>query len=52
LTFTTIASKYMIGYTDSNGRVCHAFTSSNTASVILEIVSWLSAVPRVRSKCA
>jgi hypothetical protein len=36
----------------SNGRVCHAFTSSTTASVMLEIVSWLSWVPSVRSRWA
>src|SRR5215217_2400373 len=42
LTFTTRASKYMIGWIDSNGRLCQAFTSSATASVMLEIVSWLN----------
>jgi hypothetical protein len=36
----------------SNGRPCHALTSSATASVMLEIVSWLNPVPGAGSRWA
>src|SRR5437762_2494831 len=39
-TFTISASRYTIGYSSSSGRPCHAFTSSSTASVTLEISVW------------
>ena len=35
----------------SNGRVCQALTSSSTASVILEIMSWDSSVPTSGQVC-
>src|ERR1039457_1474936 len=45
--FTRSASRYRIGYTSSSGRFCQAFTSSNTASVTLEISAGETSTPYI-----
>jgi hypothetical protein len=49
--FRWIASKYTIGYNGSSGRLCHACTSSSTASVTAEINAGETSVPYSSSRC-